>query len=96
MTNILLPLLLFEPIMTLIAIMTLLLPLFLFDKIMILMTYSVYCWHYYNGELLFTSLLLSQVQNTYNSNNSNNSNNIFYANSLPKVVKRGRIPGLTG
>ena len=49
--HILLPLLLFDLIMTLIAIMTLLLPLLvcLFDKIMALalMTFGVYYWHYF-------------------------------------------------
>ena len=62
MTDLLLPLLLFDTIMAIIAIMTLLCPLLVLDKIMTLMTIRVYYWHYYNGELLFALLLLSQKQ----------------------------------
>ncbi len=54
------PLLLIEPI----AIMTLLLPLLLFEleTLMTLMTIRVYYCDYYNGEILFALLLLSQKQ----------------------------------
>ncbi len=62
MTDLLLPLLLFDPIMAIIAIVTLLYPLLLFESIMIFMTFRVYYWHYYYGELLFALLLLSQKQ----------------------------------
>ncbi len=59
MTDLLLPLSLFDPIMAIIAVMTLLSPLLLVDELMTLMTIRVYYWHYYNGELLFTLFLLS-------------------------------------
>ena len=48
--------------MAIIAIMTLLWPLWLFEELMTLMTIRVYYCHYYNVELLFALLLLSQNQ----------------------------------
>ena len=67
---------------------------------MTLMTIRVYYWHYFNGELLFALFmiiaiitktiiriiaLIAIIAIIY-----------FCANRLPKVVKRGRILGLTG
>ncbi len=48
--------------MAIIAIMTLLWPLWLIAELMTLMTNRVFYRHYFNGELLFALLLLSQKQ----------------------------------
>ena len=62
MTNLLLPLLLFDTIMAIIAIMTLLWPLWSIEELMTLMTNRFFYCHYFNGELLFALLPLSQKQ----------------------------------
>ena len=62
MTDLLLPLLLFDTIMAIIAIMTLLWLLWLIAELMTLMTNRVFFCHYFIGELLFALLPLSQKQ----------------------------------
>ncbi len=90
--HLLLPLLLFECIIAIMAIMTLLWPLWLFDKIMTLMTFRVYYCHYYNSAIITPSTIIAMIIAII----AIIAIIYFCANRPPKVVKRGRIPGLTG